>query len=66
MVMAALRQSEGADGGTIGTIMIFAIILVLVAAVIFFSQRYKVSPDQVMVIYGRTAKAADGRAKPSE
>ena len=41
MVMAALRQSEGADGGTIGTIMIFAIILVLVAAVIFFSQRYK-------------------------
>ena len=41
----ALRQSEGADGGTIGTIMIFAIILVLVAAVIFFSQRYKRCPQ---------------------
>ena len=66
MIMAALRQSEGADGGTIGTIMIFAIILVLVATVIFFSQRYKrCPPDQVMVIYGRTAKVADGRAKPS-
>ena len=56
MIMTALRQSDGADGGTIGTIMIFAIILVLVAAVIFFSQRYKrCPPDQVMVIYGRTA-----------
>ena len=32
MIMTALRQSDGADGGTIGTIMIFAIILVLVAA----------------------------------
>ena len=66
MLMATLRQAEGADGGTIGTIMIFAIILVLVAAVIFFAQRYKrCPPDQVMVIYGRTAKGADGKAKPS-
>ena len=66
MLMTTLRQSDGADGGTIGTIMIFAIILVLVAAVIFFAQRYKrCPPDQVMVIYGRTAKAADGKAKPS-
>lgn len=66
MLMATLRQDGGADGGTIGTIMIFAIILVLVAAVIFFAQRYKrCPPDQVMVIYGRTAKGADGKAKPS-
>ena len=63
MLMTTLRQADGADGGTIGTIMIFAIILVLVAAVIFFAQRYKrCPPDQVMVIYGRTAKAADGFA----
>ncbi len=35
--------------------MIFATVLVLVAAVMFFAQRYKrCPPDQVMVIYGRT------------
>ena len=51
MLMATLRQDGGADGGTIGTIMIFAIILVLVAAVIFFAQRYKrCPPDQVMAV----------------
>ena len=56
-----------ATAGAIGTIGIFAIILVLVAVVIFFSQRYKrCPPDQVMVIYGRTAKMADGKAKPSK
>ena len=56
-----------ATAGAIGTIGIFAIILVLVAVVIFFSQRYKrCPPDQVMVIYGRTAKQADGKAKPSK
>ena len=56
-----------ATAGAIGTIGIFAIILVLVAVVIFFSQRYKrCPPDQVMVIYGRTAKQPDGKAKPSK
>jgi len=41
--------------GVIGTIAIFAIVLVLVATVIFFAQRYKrCPPDKVMVIYGRT------------
>ncbi len=56
-----------ATAGAIGTIGIFAIILVLVAVGIFFSQRYKrCPPDQVMVIYGRTAKQADGKAKPSK
>jgi len=56
-----------ATAGAIGTIGIFAIILVLVAVVIFFSQRYKrCPPDQVMVIYGRTANMADGKAKPSK
>ena len=45
MIMAALRQSEGADGGTIGTIMIFAIILVLVAkSDIFLTEVQKVPP----------------------
>ena len=35
--------------------MIFATVLVLVAAVMFFAQRYKrCPPDQIMVIYGRT------------
>ena len=56
-----------ATAGAIGTIGIFAIILVLVAVVIFFSQRYKrCPPDQVMVIYGRTAKQPAGTAKPSK
>ena len=45
MIMAALRQSEGADGGTIGTIMIFAIILVLVATVIFSHRGTKGAPQ---------------------
>ena len=41
--------------GVIGSIAIFAIVLVLVATVIFFAQRYKrCPPDKVMVIYGRT------------
>jgi len=44
-----------ADASSILTIMIFATVLVLVAAVMFFAQRYKrCPPDQVMVIYGRT------------
>jgi len=48
------------------TIMIFATVLILVAAVMFFAQRYKrCPPDQIMVIYGRTEKSADGRPKPS-
>ena len=49
------------------TIMIFATVLILVAAVMFFAQRYKrCPPDQIMVIYGRTEKSADGRPKPSK
>ncbi|HJM18702.1 MAG TPA: SPFH domain-containing protein [Candidatus Thalassarchaeaceae archaeon] len=49
------------------TIMIFATVLVLVAAVMFFAQRYKrCPPDQIMVIYGRTEKTAEGRPKPSK
>jgi len=48
-------------------IMIFAVVLILVAAVMFFAQRYKrCPPDQIMVIYGRTEKTADGRPKPSK
>jgi flotillin len=44
-----------ADASSILTIMIFATVLVLVAAVMFFAQRYKrCPPDQIMVIYGRT------------
>ena len=47
-------------------IMIFAVVLILVAAVMFFAQRYKrCPPDQIMVIYGRTERTADGRPKPS-
>ena len=49
------------------TIMIFAGVLILVAAVMFFAQRYKrCPPDQIMVIYGRTERTADGRPKPSK
>ena len=48
-------------------IMIFAVVLILVAAVMFFAQRYKRGPpDQIMVIYGRTERTADGRPKPSK
>ena len=48
-------------------IMIFAVVLILVAAVMFFAQRYKrFPPDQIMVIYGRTERTADGRPKPSK
>ncbi len=55
-----------ADADTILTIMIFAVVLILVAAVMFFAQRYKrCPPDQVMVIYGRTERTAEGRAKAS-
>jgi flotillin len=55
------------DADTILTIMIFAVVLILVAAVMFFAQRYKrCPPDQIMVIYGRTEKSADGRPKPSK
>ena len=47
--------------------MIFAVVLILVAAVMFFAQRYKrCPPDQIMVIYGRTERTADGRPKPSK
>ena len=46
-----------ADGSSpFGTIMIFAIVLVLVAMTIFFAQRYKrCPPDKIMVVYGRTS-----------
>ena len=46
-----------ADGSSpYGTIMIFAIVLVLVAMTIFFAQRYKrCPPDKIMVVYGRTS-----------
>ena len=48
-------------------IMIFAVVLILVAAVMFFAQRYKrCPPDRIMVIYGRTERTADGRPKPSK
>ena len=48
-------------------IMIFAVVLILFAAVMFFAQRYKrCPPDQIMVIYGRTERTADGRPKPSK
>ena len=41
-----------ADGADILGIMIFAVVLILVAAVMFFAQRYKrCPPDQIMVIY---------------
>jgi flotillin len=49
------------------TIMIFAVVLILVAAVMFFAQRYKrCPPDKIMIIYGRTERTADGRPKPSK
>ena len=55
------------DASGILTIMIFAVVLILVAAVMFFAQRYKrCPPDQIMVIYGRTERTADGRPKPSK
>ena len=46
-----------ADGSSpFGTIVIFAIVLVLVAMTIFFAQRYKrCPPDKIMVVYGRTS-----------
>ena len=56
-----------ADGADILGIMIFAVVLILVAAVMFFAQRYKrCPPDQIMVIYGRTERTAEGRPKPSK
>ena len=56
-----------ADPDEILGIMIFAVVLILVAAVMFFAQRYKrCPPDQIMVIYGRTERTADGRPKPSK
>ncbi len=56
-----------AEASQILTIMIFATVLVLVAAVMFFAQRYKrCPPDQIMVIYGRTEKTVEGRPKPSK
>ena len=56
-----------ADANEILGIMIFAVVLILVAAVMFFAQRYKrCPPDQIMVIYGRTERTADGRPKPSK
>ena len=56
-----------AEADEILGIMIFAVVLILVAAVMFFAQRYKrCPPDQIMVIYGRTERTADGRPKPSK
>ncbi|MBF93134.1 MAG: flotillin [Euryarchaeota archaeon] len=56
-----------AESGAILTIMIFAVVLILVAAVMFFAQRYKrCPPDQIMVIYGRTERTPDGRPKASK
>jgi len=56
-----------AEANEILGIMIFAVVLILVAAVMFFAQRYKrCPPDQIMVIYGRTERTADGRPKPSK
>ena len=56
-----------ADAEDVLGIMIFAVVLILVAAVMFFAQRYKrCPPDQIMVIYGRTERTADGRPKPSK
>ena len=56
-----------AEASDVLGIMIFAVVLILVAAVMFFSQRYKrCPPDQIMVIYGRTERTADGRPKPSK
>ena len=56
-----------ADPEDVLGIMIFAVVLILVAAVMFFAQRYKrCPPDQIMVIYGRTERTADGRPKPSK
>ena len=61
------QEDEGSGAGFIASIMIFAIVLVLVAAVMFFAQRYKrCPPDQIMVIYGRTQRTPDGKAKPSK
>jgi len=55
------------DASGILTIMIFAVVLILVAAVMFFAQRYKrCPPDKIMIIYGRTERTADGRPKPSK
>ena len=60
-------MSDHDGGAIIGSIMIFAIVLILVAAVMFFAQRYKrCPPDQIMVIYGRTERTAEGRPKPSK
>ena len=51
-----------AETGALLTTMIFATVLVLVAVVIFFAQRYKrCPPDKVMVIYGRTDKGRPSR-----
>ena len=56
-----------AEASDVLGIMIFAVVLILVAAVMFFAQRYKrCPPDQIMVIYGRTERTADGRPKPSK
>ena len=65
--IAVADDHEGGSAGFIASIMIFAVVLVLVAAVMFFAQRYKrCPPDQIMVIYGRTQRTPDGKAKPSK
>ena len=53
--LAAAQEDEpGAEVGV--AVLMFVTILLLVAVVIFFAQRYKrCPPDKIMVIYGRTA-----------
>ena len=63
MVVFEVMQ-EGSDSdngaGALLIIMLFAMILVFAATIMFFAQRYKrCPPDKVMVVYGRTEK---GRA----
>ena len=65
--VVSAQEEDSSGAAFIGSVMIFAVILVLVAAVMFFAQRYKrCPPDQIMVIYGRTQKTPDGKAKPSK
>ena len=54
--LAAAQETDESNPFVGLSILTFVTILLLVAVVIFFAQRYKrCPPDKIMVIYGRTA-----------
>ena len=59
-------QTDDGNGDAVAAILmvaIFAFVLLLIALIIFFAQRYRrCPPDKVLVVYGRTG--ADRSSKP--